>query len=132
MAARFFSRSASEPCVLESWAASCSRDAFSSSREMRMSSTMSALIAGALAADRGAAVSSCVCVGSAFSQRVSARRLSNRKSHIIRSRVLFMAAEASDGGGELVHLHDQLALVGADMADLHECHAHDAKEIGGI
>jgi len=58
---------------------------------MRMSSTMSALIDGALAAERGAAVSSCVCDGSAFSQRVSARRLSNMKSHMIRRRVLFMA-----------------------------------------
>ena len=55
-----------------------------------MSSTMSALTAGALTAARGAAVSNCVCDGSAFSQRVSARRLSNMKSHMIRSRVLFM------------------------------------------
>ena len=56
-----------------------------------MSSTISALMEGALAAERGAAVSSWVCAGSAFSQRVSARRFSNMKSHIIRSRVLFMA-----------------------------------------
>ena len=56
-----------------------------------MSSTMSALIEGALAAERGAAVSSWVCDGSAFSQRVSARRLSNMKSHMIRSSVLFMS-----------------------------------------
>jgi hypothetical protein len=58
-----------------------------------MSSTMSALMAGALAGARGAAVSSWVCVGSAFSQRVSARRLSNMKSHMINRSVLFMARD---------------------------------------
>ena len=86
---------------------------------------MSALTAGAAASDRGAAVSSRVCDGSAFSQRVSARRLSNMKSHMMRSRVLFMA----DSSGDLLDLDDELALVGTDVADLHERHADDAKEI---